>query len=196
MHISSDLKRNCHIQTETLPSAPRSGFTLDILFGSELLVAVAIDGFLWATYAYLFLAPGYRSKRLIRLPHPAADPGEAGLRRLIFVVDVERFRIRAGGLLLLPEPLIGKAAAGPGLGAHRVALHRLIEIARCRLVVADREVAQAARDELVGALRGEPERSGEIVDGELVLALALIEQAAAVIGLGIVGFQRDRLVEI
>src|SRR5580700_3348414 len=113
-----------------------------------------------------------RSKRLIGLPCPAADAGKTGLRRLIFVVDVERFRIRARGLLLLPEPLIGKAAAGPGFGAGRISLHRFIEIAGRRLVVADREVTQAASDEQVGALRGEPERGGEIVDGELVLMLA------------------------
>ena len=39
-------------------------------------------------------------------------------------------------------------------------------------------------------------RGREIVDRELVLVLALIEQAAIVIGFRIVGLQRDRLVEI
>src|SRR6202023_504692 len=100
------------------------------------------------------------------------------------------------GLFFQPEPLVGETAAGPGLGAGRIGLHGFIEIAGRRLVVVDREVTQAAGDEQVGALGGKPERGGEIVDGELVLALALIERTAAVIGLRIVGLERDRLVEI
>ena len=41
------------------------------------------------------------SKRRIGLADLAADAGEAGLRRLIFAVDVERLGVGAGGLVLL-----------------------------------------------------------------------------------------------
>ena len=64
---------------------------------------------------------------------------------------------------------------------------RVVEIARSVLVVVDRDVAQAARDIGLGLLHRQPDRGRKIVDGEAVLALALIEQAAIVIGLRVVG---------
>ena len=96
----------------------------------------------------------------------------------------------------MSEALIGEPPARPGLQALRLYLHGLVEIARRRLGVADRKIAERARDIRVGLLRRQPESRGEIVDGDLVLTLALIKQAAIVVGLRVVGLERDRLVEI
>src|SRR5271168_4209169 len=137
-----------------------------------------------------------RSECRIGLADSAADASEAGLRRLIFAVDVERLGIGTGGLVLGADPFIGKPTAGPGPQVRRTELHRLIEILARRLVVADREIAQAARDKGLVLLAVERNRGREIVDGERVLALALIEQAAIVISFGIVRLQRNRFVEI
>jgi pimeloyl-ACP methyl ester carboxylesterase len=57
----------------------------------------------------------FMPERLVGVPDLAADAGKAGFRRLVFVVDIERLGIGAGGLVLVAEPLIGKPAAGPGL---------------------------------------------------------------------------------
>src|SRR5579863_140905 len=123
-----------------------------------------------------------RSECLIGLADLAADAGKTGDGRLIFVVDIKRLGVGTGGLVFLAEPLIGKSAAGPGLRIRRVELYRVIEIVRRRLVVVDGEVRQRARKEQLFVLLIEPDRRRKIVDGELMLALKLIEQAAVVIG--------------
>ena len=48
----------------------------------------------------------------------------------------------------------------------------------------------------LGLVRGEPHGCREIVDGELVLMLALIEQAALIISLRVVRLECDGLVQI
>src|SRR6185295_9891703 len=109
------------------------------------------------------------SKRLIRLPDPAADAGEAFLRRVVIPGDVECLGVGAGGLFLFAHALVGEAAAGPGVHALRLELHGLVEVGRRRLGVAGRELAQAARDARLGLLRRQPDRGREVVDRELVL---------------------------
>src|ERR1700681_3933026 len=103
-------------------------------------------------------------ERLIGLPVFAADAGESGAGGLVLLVDVERLGVGAGSLLLVAEALIGEAAAHPGLQVLRLELDRLVEIARRRLEVADRDVAQAARDDRLGRLMGEADRRREVVD--------------------------------
>ena len=53
-----------------------------------------------------------------------------------------------------------------------------------------------AGEQRLGLLRRQAVCRGEVVDRGLVLFFVLIEQAAIVIGLRIVGGERDRLVEI
>src|SRR5580658_8124082 len=122
-----------------------------------------------------------RSKRRITLAGFAADAGEAGDGRLIFVVDVERLGVGACGLVLVAELLISKPTAGPGAQIRRIELHRLIEIGGGGFGVAAGEVTQRARDAWLGLLARQPDRGRKIVDGKGVLVLALIKQAAIVI---------------
>src|ERR1700728_1379188 len=136
------------------------------------------------------------SKRRISLADLAADAGEALRCRLVFVVDIERLGIRTGGLVLLPEAFISEPSAAPGPRVLWIELHRLVEIGRRRLIIADGQIAQCPRGPRFGIAVFQADCSGEVVDGELVLLAALIEQAAIVIGVGIVGLERDCLVEI
>src|SRR5579863_4798722 len=129
-------------------------------------------------------ANGRSSKCRIGLADLAADAGESLLRRRIFVVDIERLRIGAGGLVLLPETLVSEPPAAPGPHILRIELHRIVEIARRRLIVADGEIAERARDPRFCIVVFEADGGREIVDGELVLLPALIQQAAIVIGVG------------
>src|SRR5208282_6694564 len=134
--------------------------------------------------------------RLVRLPDLAADARKAGTRGLVFLVDIERCGVGAGRLLLLPEALVSEPAARPSLQAQGLDLHGLVEIARRRLGVADCQVAERARHPRLGLLRGQPNGRREVVDSNLVLMLALIEQAAIVVGLRIVRLERDHFVEV
>ena len=139
---------------------------------------------------------GRRLKTSDRFGRLCRRRGQSPFCRRIFVADVERLGIGTGGLVLRSEPLVGKPAAGPGPHILRIELHRLVEIARRRLIVADGEIAQRSRDPWFGIAVFETDRGREIVDGELVLLPALIEQTAIVIGVGVVRLERDRLVEI
>src|SRR6516164_6841713 len=130
------------------------------------------------------------SERLIRLPGLAADAREARFRRLVLVVDIERLGVGPGGFFLVAETLVSKPAARPGLQALRLHLYRFVEIAGRRFGVVQRQIAERAPDEHIGLLRRQSERRGEVVDRELVLTLRLIEQAAIVVGLGVVGAKR------
>ena len=57
-------------------------------------------------------------------------------------------------------------------------------------------VAERARHEQIGLLCRQSQRDGEVVNSDLVLTLALIQETAIVVGLGVIGTKRDRLVEV
>src|SRR5882757_7108332 len=99
------------------------------------------------------------------------------------LLDADRLGVGGGRLLLVAEPLIRKPAAGPGVEAFRLDLDGVVEVARRCLRIAERETAQAARDERLGLLLDQAERGREVVDRVFVLALTLIEQPAVVVGL-------------
>src|SRR4029079_8621853 len=136
------------------------------------------------------------SKSLIRLAHLAADAVEAGDRRLVILVDVHRSRIGAGGAFFVAEPLVSKPAAGPGRDVPRLNADRAVEIAGGILEAVYRDVAQAPRDVGLSLLHRQSDCGREIVDRVIVLAAALIEQAAIVVGLRVVWPDHDRFVEI
>ncbi len=110
--------------------------------------------------------------------------------------DDQRTGVGARRLFAIVDALIREAARGPCLQAVRRRLHGRVEIARGRARIVDGEIAERARDQRLRLLRIERDRGREIVDRELMLALALIEEATVVIGLRVVGPDRDRLVEV
>ena len=75
-------------------------------------------------------------------------------------------------------------------------MHSVVKIGGRRFGVANRQIAERPRHMQLGLARREPHGRGEIVDGELVLMLALIEEAALIICLGIVRLERDGLVQV
>src|SRR3954454_21382382 len=132
-----------------------------------------------------------RSKRLVRLIHLAADALEAGAGGFVVLIDVHRPRVGAGGFFLVAEPLVSQAATGPCADALWLDADRTVEIVGGVLDAVDRDVAQAARDIRLGLLHRQPDGSGEIVNRILVLGAALIEQAAVVISLRVIGPDHD-----
>ncbi len=140
-----------------------------------------------------------RPERLIGLARLAADAGEALLGRLVIGLDVERARIGAGGLLLVAEPLVDEGARGPGLQAlcgstpHRRRRDRRPQPWQ----IVDRHVAQRrARCRARPRSATARSRSRNRRSRYWCCRCALIEQAAVVIGLGVVRADRDRLVEV
>src|SRR5207253_4957980 len=97
---------------------------------------------------------------------------------------------------LAPKLLEGDAPAGPGLGVLVVDIERGVEVVDRRLVLAERQVALAAR--LVGRRREGVAVDGgaEIRDRGLLVALALADQATRMQSLGRFRGEADRLVEI
>ena len=73
-------------------------------------------------------------ERLVGLADLSAQPGEAGLGRLVVLVDVHRLGVGAGRLFLVAEALVGEAAAGPSLQALRIGADRLVKEAYRRAV--------------------------------------------------------------
>jgi hypothetical protein len=75
-------------------------------------------------------------------------------------------------------------------------LHGLVEIGGGLLDLLQRKVAERAAEQRLGLLRRQAIRRREIVDRQLMLFFALIEQAAVVQGLRVVRIESDRLVEL
>ena len=125
----------------------------------------------------------------------AADAHQAASRSFILGMECDRTAIGSGRLGLVAEPLINKAAGCPRLRAVRVGLHRLVEVGGGFLGLVEREVTRRTAQQWVGPLRCQAIGRGEILDRLLVLLLTLIDQAAAVEGLRVVGIERDRAIE-
>src|SRR6202035_375754 len=136
------------------------------------------------------------SERIVALARLAADAGKTSSRRFVLRAQIDGAGVGAGGLGLVAETLIGKAPGYPDLRVLRIGLHRLVKIGGRLFGLVQSEVAERAAEQRLGLPRPQTTRCGKIVDRELVLLLALIEQAAIVIRLSVIGTKADRLVEI
>jgi len=97
---------------------------------------------------------------------------------------------------LVAEPLIGEPPCGPDLRVLRVGLHRLVEVGGGFLHFIQREVTDRAAEQRFGALRRQAVGRGKIVDGQLMLLFALMQQAAVVQRLGVVRIEPDGAIEL
>src|SRR5258708_11661048 len=100
-----------------------------------------------------------------------------------------------GGLGFAAERLVSQPAGGPRRRAVRIGLHRLVEVGGGFLGLVEREVTGRTAQQRLSPLRCQAIGGGEILDRLLVLVFALIDQAAAVQRLRVVGVERERAIE-
>jgi hypothetical protein len=124
-------------------------------------------------------APGAIGRHSARAA--TADAGEALLGRLIVGIEPDRLSIGLRRLVALPTLFVDQRLVRPALGDAAIQLDRRVEVGEGVVVGAGGEVGQATAVIRLGGIRRQRDRRREVLDGEGVLALALVDQSAIVV---------------